>query len=362
MHIPLKFLYLFIQNIAFLVSATENYQCGVSSQSLGAGPPSPAGSQRIINGQNHTKNLFPWLAQLVDCKSPNQKLLCETFCGGTLIHKNFVISAAHCLVNKYFEVLVVLGYDDLYDTNKIGQTRTRISQESSGKQEFQSFSVNRKDIYLHENYDSSRGINYNNDIAILHLKGAGAAYTNSVRPICLLNLESQGNYFQEIDDNIESQTRFTIAGWGSTSYDFKNGIDLLPSKLQYASVKLINQEYCQRWYENSFLFNNKPLLSNNMFCAGYIYGGTDACKGDSGGPLMVNDLKTNQWSLIGIISWGYGCAEKMLPGVYTKVGNYFNWIEDMKDVILRKEGYETLRNLARSRSEENCRCFVNKEN
>ena len=62
---------------------------------------------------------------------------------------------------------------------------------------------------------------------------------------------------------------------------------------------------------------------NTMICAGYIEGGKDSCEGDAGGPLVCNK------ELQGITSWGYGCAERAHPGVYTQVCKLIDWIHEI---------------------------------
>lgn len=68
------------------------------------------------------------------------------------------------------------------------------------------------------------------------------------------------------------------------------------------------------------------VITDNMFCAGYLEASKDACSGDSGGPFVVNYRGT--WFLTGVVSWGEKCAARGKYGVYTRLGNFLNWIRD----------------------------------
>jgi secreted trypsin-like serine protease len=97
-----------------------------------------------------------------------------------------------------------------------------------------------------------------------------------------------------------------ISGWGDTS-EFGG----TPATLQAATVNVIDDGTCSADYGGDF----DP---NTMICAGFQSGGVDTCAGDSGGPLQA-PLSAGGYRLVGITSWGEGCAEPGFPGVYTRV-------------------------------------------
>ncbi|XP_019665698.1 transmembrane protease serine 11B isoform X2 [Ailuropoda melanoleuca] len=105
-----------------------------------------------------------------------------------------------------------------------------------------------------------------------------------------------------------------VTGWGTL---YMNGP--LPVILQQASLKIIDNEVCNAPYALS------GTVTDKMLCAGFMSGKADACQNDSGGPLAYPDSR-NIWHLVGIVSWGNGCAKKNKPGVYTRVTAYRDWI------------------------------------
>ncbi|RXG54128.1 Enteropeptidase [Armadillidium vulgare] len=113
----------------------------------------------------------------------------------------------------------------------------------------------------------------------------------------------------------------------SAGHCFYSAEFVLADTLQEVEVPLISTGECRK----RTLFLPLYRLTEDMFCAGYVRGGRDACLGDSGGPLMCQ--KSNgKWEVMGVTSNGYGCARPHRPGVYTKVGNYLPWIEQVMEL------------------------------
>ena len=107
-----------------------------------------------------------------------------------------------------------------------------------------------------------------------------------------------------------------ISGFG----EMENGLNSY--ELLWARIEMLSEKECMRG-------PNRDELTKNMICAGG--GRVDSCQGDSGGPLVVN--VKGKFTLAGVTSWGYGCGVSGSPGVYTKVANYIDWIEDAKQKL-----------------------------
>lgn len=107
-----------------------------------------------------------------------------------------------------------------------------------------------------------------------------------------------------------------VSGWGNTQ-------NLLESRewLRRVQVPLVNQNICSEKYKQY------GGVTERMICAGYMEGGKDACQGDSGGPMVNGD-----GVLVGVVSWGYGCAKPNYPGVYSRVAQAREWIKEHSGV------------------------------
>lgn len=191
----------------------------------------------------------------------------QQFCGGSLAAPNKVVTAAHCTVDTQpSEINVVSG-------------RTTLSSNEGKVSEV-------SDVWVHPEYqDATQGF----DVSVLTL-----ADTVDQQPIELAKADDPG---------YEPGAEATILGWGLTSEGGQ------PSDhLKKATVPVTSDQDCSAAYNE--------YTPDAMVCAGYPEGGTDACQGDSGGPLVVDG------KLVGITSWGQGCAQPNYPGVYARVGAY----------------------------------------
>lgn len=95
-----------------------------------------------------------------------------------------------------------------------------------------------------------------------------------------------------------------------------------------AYVNTVPLEKCNNTLIDSNLGNLASLrgLSASQMCASNLVVGSDACQGDSGGPLFIHERLTGVSTIVGIVSFGISCATD-LPGVYTRVGSFVEWIE-----------------------------------
>ncbi|XP_071953688.1 uncharacterized protein [Antedon mediterranea] len=257
----------------------EPNTCGVKMATSGI-------NARIIGGTSAKRGSWPWQVQLILKGGGGH------YCGGTLISEDYVISAAHCFTRYTKELFTV----------RLGEHDQGINEGSE-----QSFDI--ECLFLHPKYDSDTT---NNDIAVLKLKrksNGGAQFGPYVMPACLPWPTNGTAQFP-------SGHVCWTSGWGNTGGDY-------PRILQEARIPLLPRSECK----SQKVYGKK--LTAKMFCAGYLKGGIDSCDGDSGGPLVCE--RNGVWTLYGVTSWGYGCAQANAPGVYARVSEYINWINQKKN-------------------------------
>ncbi|WP_405745336.1 serine protease [Streptomyces sp. NBC_01525] len=228
----------------------------------------------VVGGQPVQAVESPWMVALA---SQNRfgKQRSGQFCGGVLVGRSTVVTAAHCLSTE------VLGAP----WQQVRDLRVLVGREDlagAGGQALKPASV-----WVNPRYDSRTNAG---DMAVITLP---TPVTNRSIPIAP---EGSGAYSEG--------TTAVVYGWGDTT-----GRGAYATRLRSAEVNILADAACARAYPGSVDGAYQP---SSMLCAGEPQGGRDACQGDSGGPLVV------EGRLVGLVSWGAGCGEPGSPGVYTR--------------------------------------------
>ncbi len=231
-----------------------------------------AAENRIVGGTPAAAGEFPFIVSLQRGSSH--------FCGGSLIKKNWVLTAAHCVRSGTSSLRVKIGLLNLKDNTGV-----------------ETFTA--KQVIVHPQNNSSTN---ENDLALINLDGE-----SKFAPVILNNTTI------DIPDEESKAPIATTMGWGTTSEGGK-----ISQKLLKVDVPLVNSKNCANAYPGK--------TDKTMICAGYQKGGKDSCQGDSGGPLIVK-LATGETVLAGAVSWGMGCARPKKYGVYADVNFGLSWIE-----------------------------------
>ena len=260
----------------------------------GAAAAEPGTTEKIVGGIMAPAGKFPFQTALIFSGTPEGSEHFGQFCGGSLIAQDWVLTAAHCVPNtEPGEVDVFVGSNVLPSGGG--------SPAPSGAAR-----IHLDDIIVHEAYDPATS---DNDIALLHLVGpAPAALATAVTADA--DLDKQ--YVVPLGDAV-------VIGWGATS----EGSGTTP-QLMRVWVDIQDTATCEANYQEEI---PSIEITDNMLCAGLPEGGQDSCQGDSGGFLGA-PLGNGKYVQLGIVSWGIGCARPKLFGVYTRVGNYADWIKE----------------------------------
>jgi secreted trypsin-like serine protease len=225
---------------------------------------------KIVGGRPSKEGDFPFAVALAAGSGTQLR----QYCGGALVEKDWVLTAAHCQVAVGEKAII--GRRDL--------------SKSDGKV------IEVKRVLNHGAYDPETN---DNDIALLEL--AEPAEGEAVAPY--------------VGSSALGGETSVVVGWGRLTEG--GGAS---SVLQEVSVPVVSNETCSSGYASDGV-----AITGNMLCAGLATGGKDSCQGDSGGPLLVNQGGKLQQA--GIVSFGIGCARPNRYGVYTRVANYAGWIQ-----------------------------------
>uniref|UniRef100_A0A8C6M6X9 Transmembrane protease serine 4-like n=1 Tax=Nothobranchius furzeri TaxID=105023 RepID=A0A8C6M6X9_NOTFU len=235
-------------------------------------------SDRIVGGVNAKIEEWPWQVSLQHNG--------QHTCGGSLVSPQWVVTAAHC-----------------FSSTKKELSRWRVM---SGQTYLTTLGGSYVDRIIVNGQYATKENDY--DIALMKLSSPIKVGVKS-KPVCLPPKSL----------NVPDNFPLAVTGWGLLK---ENGV--VSDTLQVAHISLIGRSTCA----SPAIYGSH--ITQRMICAGSMKGGVDACQGDSGGPLTYF---SSQWNLIGVVSWGVGCAEANRPGVYTNMDEMLNWIYTFIEVM-----------------------------
>jgi len=232
----------------------------------------------IVNGDDAAKCDWRWQVGL---RSNEDSI---PFCGGMLITPEWVLTAAHCVTTPTFNVVA----------GKTGLLTAQASEQHRWASQ----------VIQHPDYGSGPT---RWDLALVRLTSP-MEMGSCVGTVCL----------PEQGADVSPGTNCWITGWGTVAAGGSR-----PTTLQEAEVSIVSNEDC--WKKNGY---RESQIQPNMICAAgrNEKGLTDACQGDSGGPLVCENAGV--WTIYGATSWGRGCAFEGYPGIWARVHEGLDWIDE----------------------------------
>ena len=237
-----------------------------------------------MNGTEPTPHSYPFIVGIYEVEEGYYDW---QFCGGAIYDLTHVITAAHCVQD--------------YDNEKRNLwIKQYFGDYSKNVDETSQVEILAKRFTIHPGYDKEMTFT---DIAIIELESP-LTWTDDVQPICLPSRD------------VKEGDVFTVIGWGDTEGTAPGREHIL----REVKVPLIPRNKCTSWYPDGW-------VQDTQICAGYEEGLKDSCQGDSGGPLFQK--RNDFFELVGVVSWGDGCADAKKPGVYQNIFDYLDWIKQV---------------------------------
>lgn len=271
-------------------------------------------SPRIIEG--NLSRGYPWLSAIWDSTT-------GVHCGGALIHEEWILTAAHCVIgdpdynDQSIETEDQFVNTLLYDRLVNGPMHVKIGavKQSDITNDLDHIITRPiKSAHCHPDFNKHSTNAVDNDICLLRLDNEVSE--NDVDNFPFSYLFAQHQLCLPSFQALENQN-CVVAGWGLT----EDGGDDKSNELLETILPKVSIYQCGEWYAE----NNVNIDEDFHLCFGYEDGRTDACRGDSGGPIMCKNDE-NQWEAHGIVSFAIGCGLVENPGVYANVDTYTPWI------------------------------------
>lgn len=232
--------------------------------------------RRVIGGAEDSTEQHPWVVALSSRPQFGSQRSGQ-FCGGALVSPTKVVTAAHCFYDE------LTGVRTERPALKVIVGRTDITGDAGVE-------VPVQDVWVDPDYSFQANTR---DVAVVTLAQPQSGRTT-------LPLVAQGD---TVPYRVGTSAR--VFGWGDTT-----GAGSYATRLRSVEVRILDDAVCSLGYPGG---PGGTYDAASMVCAGERYGGRDACQGDSGGPLVVAGR------LVGMVSWGTGCAQPGHPGVYTRL-------------------------------------------
>lgn len=246
---------------------------------------------RIVGGRESNLGAWPWITLLfIDVHGNGVR---SPLCGGALVTPRHVLTAAHCTFSGNRSLT-----PDAF-VARLGEHDYLSSDDGASPVDEPVVRIDR-----HAEFNPRT---YLNDVAVLTLRRP-VPLNKDIALICL-------PYGTLRDDAYESRSA-NIAGWGELYYGGPSSATLQDTRIPIQSL-----DTCKESFKRTSI-----TFTDHYLCAGSLKGDKDACRGDSGGPLMLLD-EQQRFTIIGITSFGRRCAEPGYPGVYTRVAKYLDWIQ-----------------------------------
>uniref|UniRef100_A0A182QCA1 Peptidase S1 domain-containing protein n=1 Tax=Anopheles farauti TaxID=69004 RepID=A0A182QCA1_9DIPT len=282
---------------------------------------------KIRGGQFTEIDEFPWMAMLLYQRGSSEPV---QGCGGALISRSYVITAAHCITGKSFEqsrgrlkFVRLKEHNVMTDPDCVRHVRLE-KEDCAGEK----IDLLPQTVIPHPEYESESS-HQRHDIGLIRIE-MNAPFDDFLRTICLPD--------QNFESSATAGKILSVAGWGKTDIFKDNlGPDVLsPIKLKL-SLPYVDRERCNEAFL-PWQFSPGP----GQMCAGGERA-KDTCAGDSGSPLMSYDMKRGIWHITGVVSFGVQtCGTRGIPGVYTNVHHYLPWIKKYIGICSRTRSTSSL--------------------